>query len=193
MNILFQDENIIVAEKPAGLPTETLHEASGEGYRSEWPVAVNRLDQRVSGLILLAKNKPSLVKLNAAFAQRETTKTYRAVVAVAPAGPEGHLVHWLVKDGKTNKTKAFSKETDHGKKAELNYRLVRSSQKYHLLEIELLTGRFHQIRAQLSFIGSPIVGDVKYGYKRTVPDGQHFPAIVQAGFPAPKDQRSIDV
>jgi len=84
------------------------------------------------------------------------------------------LEHWLLKDAKTNKMKAFSKEVAHSQHAELSYKWLASSQKYHLLEISLLTGRFHQIRAQLSAIGSPIVGDVKYGYKRTTADGSIF-------------------
>ena len=174
--IIYQDSDLVLLNKPAGIDSQnadsiaaSLPELSGKEL-----LPVHRLDQRVSGLILFALNKDSLAILNDAFKNRQVQKHYLAVVNVCPPKPQDTLMHWLLKDASKSKSRAFTKEIKNGKKAELKYTLLKSSEKYHLLQIELFTGRFHQIRAQLSAIGLPIVGDVKYGYKRTTPDGSIF-------------------
>lgn len=176
ITIIYQDSDLLLLNKPAGIDSQdtdiiaaSIPELSGKEL-----LPVHRLDQRVSGLILFALNKESLVILNNAFQNRQVQKQYLAVVNVCPPKPQDTLVHWLLKDASRSKSKAFNKEIKNSKKAELKYTLLKSSEKYHLLQIELFTGRFHQIRAQLAAIGSPIVGDVKYGYKRTIPDGSIF-------------------
>lgn len=174
IEIIYEDADLVVINKPCGIASQpdtknTANELTAKGW-----IPAHRLDQRVSGLLLLAKNEQSLALLNEVFAQHKIKKTYRAVVANKPNMDSAQLTHWLLKDGTYKKSKAFNKEVAHSKKAQLNYELVQSSLKYHLLNIELLTGRFHQIRAQLTAIGSPIVGDVKYGYKRSTPDGSIF-------------------
>ncbi len=167
---IFEDEDLIVAHKPSGIDAQHTQKL----FQELTVFPINRLDQRVSGIMLFAKNKTTQAKLSTDFSTRKVTKLYKAMVANMPEKAEDKLEHWLLKDAKTNKMKAFSKDVAHSQHAELSYKWLASSQKYHLLEISLLTGRFHQIRAQLSAIGSPIVGDVKYGYKRTTADGSVF-------------------
>jgi 23S rRNA pseudouridine1911/1915/1917 synthase len=135
---------------------------------------IHRLDQRVSGIVIFAKTEQSASQLSKDFQNRNITKKYRAIVANKPSESEAKLTHWLMKDTKKNLSKAFEKEIKNSQKSELIYKVIQSSERYHLLEIELLTGRFHQIRSQLSAIGSPILGDLKYGYKRSSPDGSIF-------------------
>jgi 23S rRNA pseudouridine1911/1915/1917 synthase len=109
--------------------------------------------------------------MNELFSQRETQKTYWAVVKNKPAKAADHLVHFLKRNEKNNTSKAHSKEVPESKKASLDYTIIKSLDNYHVLEINLHTGRHHQIRAQLSAIGSPIKGDLKYGFDRSNPDG----------------------
>jgi len=173
---LFEDSDILVVEKPVGLASQETKEQSNY-LQKELNIElqpIHRLDQRVSGLMLFAKNKKSHVKLSEAFATNQVKKIYKAVVGNMPPKPTDTLTHWLLKDGEKSKSKAFNKEVAHSQKATLTYTVLQSSLKYHLLEIELHTGRFHQIRAQLAAINCPIVGDVKYGFKRTTPDGSIF-------------------
>ena len=173
---LFEDDDIIVVHKPAGVASQNTasNETSLLDDLGKELLPVHRLDQRVSGIILLAKNKETLATINNDFKNRKVTKRYRAVVSNLPAKPKEKLTHWLLKNSTQSKSKAFTKDVAHSKKAELEYHLIQSSLKYHLLEIDLLTGRFHQIRAQFAAINCPIVGDIKYGYKRTSPDGSIF-------------------
>jgi len=185
MNILYQDNHLIIIDKPAGISTEVI---AAENIK--W-LMVHRLDQRVSGLIVFAKTTLCLSLLNQMFSNGFIQKKYKAVVAQAPKVQETTLTHWLVKNSEQQKTKAFLKEVAHGKKAVLNYKIVQSSNKYTLLEITLSTGRFHQIRAQLSAIGSPIVGDVKYGFKRTTPDSSIFLQSYHLSFIHPITKENI--
>ena len=104
---------------------------------------------------------------------------------------EAKLTYWLVKDSKKNLSKAFLNEAKNSQKSELVYKIIHSSERYHLLDIELLTGRFHQIRSQLSAIGSPILGDLKYGYKRSSPDGSIFLQSYQLSLNHPKTRKAI--
>jgi 23S rRNA pseudouridine1911/1915/1917 synthase len=176
ITIIYEDADIAVVHKPAGLASQATASANNSistNLPETWQ-PVHRLDQRVSGLVLFAKNTASFTLLSKAFTDRQVTKKYHAVVASQPQQASTTLIHWLLKDGKQQKVKAFSKAVAHSVEAQLSYRLVQSSLKYHLLDITLLTGRFHQIRAQLAAINCAIVGDVKYGYKRTTPDGSIF-------------------
>ncbi|MCU0322103.1 MAG: RluA family pseudouridine synthase [Chitinophagaceae bacterium] len=185
MNILYQDNHLIIIDKPAGISTEVI---AAENIK--W-LMVHRLDQRVSGLIVFAKTTLCLSLLNQMFSNGLVQKKYKAVVAQAPKVQETTLTHWLVKNSEQQKTKAFLKEFAHGKKAVLNYKIIQSSNKYTLLDIHLSTGRFHQIRAQLSAIGSPIVGDVKYGFKRTTPDSSIFLQSYHLSFIHPITKENI--
>ena len=132
----------------------------------------HRLDRPTSGVVLFARTSKALTRLNEMFRQDDVIKkTYWAVVDKMPAPSEGTLRHWLVRNTKQNKSYAHTTEKPDSKEAILNYRLLGSSDKYHLLEIELVTGRHHQIRAQLASIGCRIKGDMKYGFPRSNPNG----------------------
>lgn len=128
---------------------------------------IHRLDRPVSGLIIFAKTSKALTRFNELFREKTITKTYLAVVKNRPPKTSDKLIHYLVKNEKTNMSKAFVKPVDNALKAELDYELIGSSDNYHLLKINLHTGRHHQIRCQLSAIGCPIKGDLKYGFNRT--------------------------
>lgn len=191
VEIIYEDDFLAIVHKPAGIASQSDEKnADNVIFQTGW-IPAHRLDQRVSGLLLMAKNEQSLALLNEAFAEHRIKKMYRAVVANKPTASNATLTHWLLKDGNTKKSKAFTKEIAHSIKAQLNYEVVQSSLKYHLLQIELHTGRFHQIRAQLAAIGSPIVGDVKYGYKRTTPDGSIFLQSYQLTFKHPVTEETI--
>jgi 23S rRNA pseudouridine1911/1915/1917 synthase len=128
---------------------------------------VHRIDRPVSGLVIFAKTSKGLSRFNEVFREKGIQKTYLAIVKNKPAKESAHLVHYLIKNEKTNTSKAFDKEVRNSLKSELKYELIASSDNYHLLKIDLITGRHHQIRAQLSAIGSPIKGDLKYGFDRS--------------------------
>jgi len=132
---------------------------------------VHRLDRPVSGVILFARTSKSLSRLNQMLKDHEISKTYWAVVKNPPPQDEGHLIHLLTRNEAKNKSFISAFPVKGAQKAELLYKLIAKSDKYYLLEVKLLTGRHHQIRAQFSFIGSPIKGDLKYGYPRSNPDG----------------------
>jgi len=172
MNIIYQDEFIVIANKTPGVPIQA--DKTGDAslteqlqFEIDQPVyLVHRLDRPVSGLVIFALNPLIASDLNEKFKERKIKKTYQAVVGNKPEKETGTLIHYLRKDAKQNRSFAFDKALHHTQKAELNYRLIGSIERYHLLEIELLTGRHHHIRAQLAAIGSPIKGDVKYGFRR---------------------------
>lgn len=132
---------------------------------------VHRLDRPVSGAVVFAKTSKALRRLNEMIKAGDIHKTYWAVVKNCPPAEEAHLVHYLQRNEQKNKTFAFDKPVKDGQKAELAYQLIATSKDYYLLEIRLFTGRHHQIRSQLSKIGSPIKGDLKYGYPRSNSDG----------------------
>jgi 23S rRNA pseudouridine1911/1915/1917 synthase len=132
---------------------------------------IHRLDRPVSGLVIFAKTSKALSRFNELLRNRVISKSYLAVVKQIPPETKGHLVHYMVKNEKTNTSKAFNKPVPNALKAELTYEVLDSSDNYHLLGIDLLTGRHHQIRAQLSAIGSPIKGDLKYGFPRSNREG----------------------
>lgn len=132
---------------------------------------VHRLDRPTSGALVFARTDKALKRLNAQFRERGTKKIYWAVVEKMPNEKEGTLSHFMKKNEAKNKSFVFETEVPGSKKAVLHYKWLASSDRYHLLEVELETGRHHQIRCQLAAIGCPIKGDLKYGSKRSNPDG----------------------
>lgn len=172
MNIIHQDDSIIVINKASGIPVQS--DKTGDLSLMEQAqiqigqqlYLVHRLDRPASGLIVFARNLFALNELNKQFREREVKKIYWAVVGNKPKEEAGTLVHYIRKEEAKNRSFAFDKALHHTQKAELSYQLIGSIERYHLLEIDLVTGRHHQIRAQLAAIGSPIKGDVKYGFRR---------------------------
>lgn len=168
--IIYQTNQFIVANKPAGLPIQP--DQSGDKslfdllsiYCKSEIYVVHRIDRPVSGTVVFAKNKNAAAALSQQFQQKKVEKKYLAVVKDCPEQKEGELVHFMKKQGTTEKIfKEAGKNTD---EAKLYYKHIAETDNYHLLEVVPHTGRFHQIRAQLGAIGSPIKGDVKYGAKR---------------------------
>ncbi len=185
MNVIYEDNHVIIVSKTTGeivqgdktgdKPlSETVKQYIKEAYAKPGDVflgVVHRLDRPVFGLVMFARTSKALARLNTMFANGEVKKTYWAIVKEAPAEPEGTLTHWLVRNEKQNKSYAYDREVPHSKKAVLDYKVIGRSDNYYLLEVNLKTGRHHQIRCQLAKIGCPIKGDLKYGAKRSNPDG----------------------
>lgn len=183
--ILFEDNHLIVVNKRAGqlvqgdktgdAPlSESIKKYLKEKYNKPGEVflgVVHRLDRPTSGVVVFAKTSKALTRLNKQFAEKTTQKIYWALVAQIPEKTSGKLVHYLKRFQANNTSKAYLKEVPRSKKAILHYRLLKSLDRYHLLEIELETGRHHQIRVQLSALGCPIKGDLKYGAPRSNTDG----------------------
>ena len=132
---------------------------------------VHRIDRPVSGAVLFARTSKALTRMNAMLKEGTLEKTYWAVVQKAPPEPSGHLLHYMTRNEKQNKTYLKENETPGAKLAELFYTLIGQTDRHFLLEVRLVTGRHHQIRAQLASIGCPIRGDLKYGAPRSNPDG----------------------
>lgn len=183
--ILFEDNHLLIVNKPAGIPVQrdksedtSLEDMAKDYIKKKYqkPGAVylgvsHRIDRPVSGIVLLCKTSKALERVNELFKQRKIRKIYWALVKQLPEALSDTLVHWLLRDTEKNKSRVYNKEIAHSQRCELDYKHIASSTNYHLLEIELHTGRHHQIRAQLSKIGSPIKGDVKYGFARGNEDG----------------------
>ena len=179
-DILFEDNHLIAVNKRAGdivqiddTGDQPLDEKVKNYIAKKYNKpngaflgVVHRLDRPVSGVILFAKTSKALDRINQMFKNREMKKTYWAVVRKTPAPTEGTLVHYLMKNPQKNVTKAYDKPVEGSLRSELNYKLIGELNGYHLLEVDPLTGRPHQIRVQLSTLGCPIVGDNKYGYPR---------------------------
>ncbi len=171
-HVLYKNNQLIALNKPTGLGVQA--DKSGdkalidlaEIYTNSKLHLIHRIDRPTSGVVLFAKSKKGVAVMNEQIRSGKIKKTYLAIVGKAPAEPEGELIHFLRKNGKTNRTESSLEEKPKTKKAILKYKLLGSSERYHLLEVDLLTGRHHQIRAQLGAIGSPIRGDEKYGFKR---------------------------
>lgn len=132
---------------------------------------IHRLDRPTSGIVIFARTSKALTRMNELFSKRDTKKTYWAIVKNKPQNSEDTLVHYIKRNEKNNTSKAHINEVSESKIASLDYKIIASLHNYYALEINLHTGRHHQIRAQLSAIGSPIKGDLKYGFDRSNPDG----------------------
>ncbi|WP_374548383.1 RluA family pseudouridine synthase [Flavobacterium sp.] len=185
LQILHEDNHIIVVNKRVGdivqgdktgdKPlSEIVKEYIKEKYNKPGEVflgVVHRLDRPTTGIVVFARTSKALERLNAMFSNRETQKTYWAVVKNKPPKTSDILVHYLKRNPKNNTSKAHLKEVPDSKKASLDYTIIKELNNYSVLEINLHTGRHHQIRSQLQAIGCPIKGDLKYGFDRSNPDG----------------------
>ena len=185
MTVVYEDNHIVVVNKTSSeivqgdktgdTPlSEMVKQYLKEKYNKPGNVFIgvtHRLDRPVSGLVVFAKTSKALPRLNEMFRSGEVKKTYWAIVKECPKETEGELVHYLVRNEKQNKSYAYDKEVKNSKKAVLHYKLIGHSQNYYLLEVDLKTGRHHQIRCQLAKMGCPIKGDLKYGSPRSNPDG----------------------
>ncbi len=154
---------------------------------------IHRLDRPTSGVLLLAKTSKALSRMNSLFAGSGVGKYYWALVDALPPSVEGRLEHFLVKNAKTNKSKAFDSDGPRRKAASLDYRLIHSAERYHLLEIRLHSGRHHQIRAQLETLGVHIRGDLKYGAKRSNPQGGISLHARRLSFTHPVSREEMDI
>ena len=185
MKVVYEDNHIIIVAKESGeivqgdktgdTPlSDLVKQYIKEKYEKPGEVFLgvcHRLDRPVAGLVVFARTSKALARLNKMFAEGEVHKTYWAIVQARDVVEEGLLTHWLVRNEKQNKSYAYDREVPHSKKAQLRYRVIGQGDRYMLLEVELLTGRHHQIRCQLAKVGMPIKGDLKYGAPRSNPDG----------------------
>jgi len=185
MEILFEDNHLIAVNKKISdlvlgdkTGDETLADRVKQYIKHKYdkPGEVflgicHRLDRPVSGVVLFAKTSKSLSRLNRVFREKEIRKEYLAIVKERPPFEKGKLAHFLKKNEVQNKSYAFDKMVKDSKEASLLFRLVSRTERYYLLEIELHTGRHHQIRCQLAAVGCPIKGDLKYGYSRSNDNG----------------------
>ncbi len=205
--ILFEDNHLIVVNKlPSEIVqgdktgdeplSEALKKYLKEKYRKPGNVflgVIHRLDRPVSGVVVFAKTGKALSRMNELVKQRDMQKTYWAVVKNRPPQKKGMLVHYLRRDQKKNKSFVGRKPGKEAKEAILNYELVASGEHYHLLEIDLLTGRHHQIRAQLAAIGCPIKGDLKYGFPRSNPDASISLHARKVSFVHPVKKEKLEI
>ena len=185
MQILYEDNHVVVVHKESGEIVQgdktgdtPLSELVKDFIKAEhgkpgnvFLGVVHRLDRHVAGVVVFAKTSKALTRLNDMFRQGKVRKTYWAITQGAPEPQQGRVEGWLTRNEKQNKSYMHDREKPGAKKAILNYKLLAQSPRYALLEVELLTGRHHQIRCQLAAIGHPIKGDLKYGAKRSNPDG----------------------
>ena len=207
MTVVYEDNHIIVVNKTASeivqgdktgdTPlSEMVKEYLKVKYNKPGNVFVgvtHRLDRPVSGVVVFAKTSKALSRLNDMFRLGEVKKTYWAIVKDRPKELEGELMHWMVRNEKQNKSYAYDKERPNSKKAILRYKLIGHSQNYHLLEVDLQTGRHHQIRCQLAKMGCPIKGELKYGSPRSNPDGSICLHARRVTFVHPVSKEVIDV
>lgn len=185
LQILHEDNHLIIVNKRVGdivqgdktgdKPlSEIVKEYIKVKYNKPGEVflgVVHRLDRPTSGIVVFARTSKALTRMNELFSNRETQKTYWAIVKNKPSKSEDKLIHYLKRNEKNNTSKAHLKEVPDSKIASLDYKIIKELNNYFALEINLHTGRHHQIRAQLSAIGSPIKGDLKYGFDRSNSDG----------------------
>ena len=207
MKVLYEDNHLIIVNKASGeivqgdktgdTPlSETVKQWLKEKYAKPGNVfcgVTHRLDRPVTGIVVFAKTSKALARLNEMFKNKEVKKTYWAIVKNRPKELEGELRHYLVRNEKQNKSYASDSEKPNSKLAILHYKLIASSEKYNLLEIDLQTGRHHQIRCQLAKIGCPIKGDLKYGFDRSNPDGSISLHARHVSFIHPVSKEQIEV
>lgn len=183
-NVIFEDNHLLVVNKASGVLVQG--DATGDvplvdlckeyvarKFRKPGAVflgVVHRIDRPVSGIVVLARTSKSLERMNALFRENQTMKTYWAITEHKPPLDSGELIHWLVKDEKRNKTTAYTREKPGSLRSELRYTIMDQRNKQWLLRVNPVTGRPHQIRVQLSVIGCPIMGDVKYGHQQPEQD-----------------------
>lgn len=185
MKVIYEDNHIIIVYKEGGeivqgdktgdVPlSDIVKDYIKKKYNKPGEVflgVVHRLDRPVSGLVVFARTSKALTRLNKMFQMHDVAKTYWAIVANAPKAPAGTLKGWIVRNEKLNKSFCHAREVANSKVAILDYKVIARSDRYHLLEINLHTGRHHQIRCQLASMGCVIKGDLKYGAPRSNPDG----------------------
>lgn len=185
MNVVYEDNHIIIVNKQSGeivqgdktgdTPlSDIVKQYIKEKYNKPGNVflgVVHRLDRPVSGLVVFAKTSKALSRLNEMFRTGDVHKTYWAIVKKNDIAPEATLTDWLTRNERQNKSYAHNREVPGAKKAVLSYKVRSMSDNYMLLEVRLMTGRHHQIRCQLAYMGCPIKGDLKYGSPRSNPDG----------------------
>lgn len=207
LQILYEDNHIIVVNKRAGdivqgdktgdKPlSDVVKEYIAEKYNKPGNVylgVVHRLDRPTTGIVLFSKTSKALPRLNKLFAEKKANKTYWALVKKQPPKQQDTLINWLRKNPKNNKSTAYKKEMDNSKKAILHYEIKKKLDNYFLLEVNLETGRHHQIRSQLSNIGSPIKGDLKYGFDRSNKDGSISLHARQLEFIHPVKKEPINI
>ncbi|MCL8005874.1 RluA family pseudouridine synthase [Gelidibacter japonicus] len=207
LQVLYEDNHLIIVNKRAGdivqgdktgdKPlSEVVKSYIKDKYEKPGNVylgVAHRLDRPTTGVVVFAKTSKALPRLNKIFAEKDAKKTYWALVKQLPPKTEDTLIHWLRKNPKNNKSTAYNKEIAEGKKAILHYKILKELDRYYLLEIELETGRHHQIRSQLSSIGCPIKGDLKYGFDRSNPDASISLHARGLSFIHPVSNKKIDV
>ena len=207
MDVLYEDNHIIIVNKAVGeivqgdktgdVPlSATVASYLKEKYNKPGDAfigVVHRLDRPTSGIVVFAKTSKALERLNEMFRTGQVHKTYWAIVKNRPPQEEGTLTHWLVRNEQQNKSYAYDSERPRSKQAVLDYRLLCSLTNYHLVEVDLKTGRHHQIRCQLAKVGCSIKGDLKYGFDRSNPDGSICLHARRVQFVHPVSKMLIDV
>ncbi len=207
LQVLHEDNHLIIVNKRVGdivqgdktgdKPlSDIVKEYIKDKYNKPGEVflgVVHRLDRPTSGIVVFARTSKALSRMNELFSSRETKKTYWAIVKNKPLKIQDKLVHYLKRNEKNNTSKAHIKEVPDSKIASLDYTLIKELTSYFALEINLHTGRHHQIRAQLSAIGSPIKGDLKYGFDRSNPDGGIHLHARKLQFVHPVSKENIEI
>jgi len=207
LQVLFEDNHIVIVNKQAGDITQgdktgdkplsdVVKEYIKEKYNKPGLVflgVVHRLDRPTSGIIIFARTSKALERLNKMLRDKTIQKTYWAVVKNQPKKEKDTLTNFLKKNPKNNKSTAYSKEIDGSKKAILHYKVIKNLDNYSLLEVDLETGRHHQIRCQLSTIGSPIKGDLKYGFNRSNKDGSIHLHARKINFIHPVSKEAVQI
>jgi Pseudouridylate synthases, 23S RNA-specific len=185
IKVLFEDNHLIAVNKSVAdiVQVDKTGDLSLEDKVKEYIKAkykkpgkvflgvTHRIDRPVSGVVLFARTSKALARINQMFQDKEIKKTYWAIVKDKPPEDSGTLIHYLVRNTEKNKSFVYEREAKNSKQAILSYKIIDKSDKYYLLEVNLETGRHHQIRCQLAKIGCPIRGDLKYGYPRSNEDG----------------------
>ena len=205
--VIYEDNHLLIVSKRPGeivqgdktgdIPmVESLKLYLKEKYNKPGNVflgLVHRLDRPVGGLVIFAKTSKALSRMTQMFAKGEVQKSYLAIVTDRPQDTQARLTHYLVRNEKQNKSYAYHQERANSKRAELSYRLISNGEHYHLVEVDLHTGRHHQIRCQLSAIGCPIKGDLKYGAPRSNPDGSICLHAAHIEFEHPVSHKLISI
>ena len=186
IEILYEDNHLLVINKPSGILSqgdqtgdkpliEYCKDYIKKKYKKPGAVflgLVHRLDRPTSGVIVFARTSKALIRLNEQFRVRKVSKVYWVLIKKDFDPPSNTLIHWMVRNPEKNKSKAYPKKVPSSKKAILHFTVKQKLKHYVLLEVRLETGRHHQIRAQMSAIGAPLLGDVKYGAKRSTQEGE---------------------